>query len=479
MKQHTATARRCLLAFVLALATLPGTAAMADDTDESTVNLPTDAVALSGSWNDYIQGVSSGGGRFQVVYRGGIEEIDQPTKFTEGTGVGVLEGPLSLLPSPLWEMTRKLICEGKDFGGMRPTNPWATGSARCPDGRMAGASGDSVVGGKDGRALVGMFNSLVVPYYRHGMGPQGSRPVWLTAETNIEPAGHQLKVTLRLINSGQEDIVVRSPDQWEGSYNPMGSGYSLVTVGGYDSLGHRIKLPYLGGSALAPEQAFPDGQWVIPAGQQREVVFLTYPEGPFPAGIYEVGGGLDFIHVLAPTRLKGSVGIWFRHTTNNRFERNFPADDEGRAHLEGARREREAHQPALRIGDKLSEGGWYRPVCQAEGGQEYRDDIPRRFLTGEVLPPAMVTRWSPEGTNRLGDATGWRWEAYPEAQMTGRPGERCPRSGTWLATLPLTAPEHFHANVRSARMVAGQPMLKIGLSSNALESQVLWTWIGV
>ncbi|WP_199101153.1 hypothetical protein, partial [Dyella sp. ASV21] len=351
---------------------------MADDTAEpTTANPPADAVALSGRWGDYIQGVSSGGGRFQVVYRGGVEEIDKPTKFTEGTGVGVLEGSLALSPSPVWESTRQLICEGKDFGGMRPTNPWATGSARCPDGRMAGASGDSVVGGKDGKMLVGTLSSLLVPYYRDGIGPQGTRRVWLTAETYLAPAGNQLKVTLRLINSGQEDIVLRSPDQWEGRYNPMGSGYTYVAVAGFDRLGHDFDVPDLGSSALAPGQEFTDGQWVIPAGQQRDVVFLTYPEKPFPAGAYETAGSVGFLHVLAPASLKGSVGLWFRHTTNNRFERNFPADDAGRAELEDARRLREAHQPPLRIGDKVTEGGWYRAVSSDKGTPEQRDSIPR------------------------------------------------------------------------------------------------------
>ncbi|WP_199101107.1 hypothetical protein, partial [Dyella sp. ASV21] len=443
---------------------------MADDIDTST--LPADAVALSGRWGDYIQGVSSGGGRFQVVYRGGVEAIYNLTEFTEGTGVGVLEGPLSLLPSQTWESARKLICEGKDFGGMRPLNPWATGSARCPDGRMAGASGDSVVGGKDAKMLVGLLHSLLVPYYRHGIGPQGTRRVWLTAETYLAPAGNQLKVTLRLINSGQEDIVLRSPDQWEGRYNPMGSGYSYITIGGYDSLGHQIDLPHLGGSALAPGQEFTDGQWVIPAGQQRDVVFLTYPEKPFPAGSYETGGGLDFIHVLAPASLKGSVGMRFRHTINNRFERNFPADDAGRAELEGARRLREAHQPPLRIGDKVTEGGWYRAVSSDKGTPEQRDSIPRLFHTGDVLPPFEVMHWSDAGTSRVGEATGWRWEAYGDAQMTVRPGERCPRSGTWLPTLPLGAPEYFHAQVRPTRMEAGRPVLKFGLPSAAQENQV-------
>jgi hypothetical protein len=396
------------------------------DTTTPARDLPADAVALSGTWGGYIHDVGAGNGRFQLTYRGGVPDIEKLTPLALGTGVGVLEGPIAA-KDPRWDQVRKVICEGTNFGAMSPGNSLTWGSARCASGEFKSASADPVVGGKDAKALASVFGGLLTDYYSQGLGLQGHRVAWLEAETYIAPAGDRLKVTLRLINSGKEDIVVESPEQWRGIDNPM-ARFTVLGVGAHDDLGHKFRLPHLGSSALAQGQNFPDGGLIVPAGQHRDIVFLSYTEEPFGAGSYTIGGSLNFLHVLAPDSLKGSVQMWLRQTTGNRFEHDYPANDADLSQLEAARREREASLPALTIDTKVEEGGWYRAARKVDG-KEQRSDVPRLFHTGDVLPAESLVHLASDGSHDAGTATGWRWEAYIQAQVTGHPRERCPRSG--------------------------------------------------
>lgn len=436
-----------------------------------------DAVALSGDWGDYKHGVSVANGLFRVIYRGGVPDIEKLTPYTQGTGAGVLEGPLTA-PDPRWDQARKVICEGTDFGGMNPGNSMGWGSARCASGEIKSASADPIVGGRDAKMLTYLFGNLLLSYYREGMSAQGSRQVWLEAETYVAPAGDKLNVTLRLINSGKEDLVLESPEQWEGIRNPMGEGSTYVAVGADGDTGHEFGLPRLGGTSLASGQSFPDGRLIVPAGQHRDVMFLSYTEKPFPAGNYTTRGSVNSLHVLAPASLKGSVQMWFRQTSGNRFEHNYPTNDADLSRLEAARRQREAALPALTVGSKVTEGGWYRAVGDRSSQGEPRSDVPRLFYTGDTLPAEPLVHVAADGSHDAGIATGWRWEAYLEAQLTGHPRERCPRSGLWLPTLPADAPAYLSVHVQPKRMEAGQPMLTMGLPDAAMESRVVWTWIG-
>lgn len=477
MTPHTRLATRLGLVTSLTLIYLLGASAMAATQDDTTfADYPSEPVALSGKLSDYTQAIRAGNGRFRVTYRGGMEEIRELFPRGQGTGVGVLEGPLTE-PDKLWEMARHAICEGKDFGGMQPGDGIFSGGTRCANGEGKGITVGSSSRGKDAQTIVGVLNAQFLPYYKQGMGPQGNRPVWLEAEIYLAPVGDKLKITLRLINSGKEDIVVRTPEQWEGSYNPLGEGYTAFGGSGYNDLGQEILFDDIGGSSLAPGQNFPDGRWVIPGGQSRDAVFLVYPKGPFLAGTYIAGGRLDFLHVLSPDSLKGSVEMWLRQTTGNRFDSNYPADDASLARLEAARREHDKFLPALPVGRNVTESGWYRAVHYVNGNEQ-RSDVPRLFHTGDTLPAEPLIHLTAKGKQAADIATGWRWEAYLEAQVTGHSRERCPRSGLWVPTLPADAPAYLSAHVQPMHMEAGQPMLAIGLPDAALESRVVWTWIG-
>jgi hypothetical protein len=87
------------------------------------------------------------------------------------------------------------------------------------------------------------------------------------------------------------------------------------------------------------------------------------------------------------------------------------------------------------------------------------------------------------GRTTLGPATIWRWEAYPDAQMTAFSEQRCPRSGLWLATIPSFGLSEYmthvlHTTQARIPVEVDQRMPSLGLGNAEREAQVVWTWLG-
>jgi hypothetical protein len=76
----------------------------------------------------------------------------------------------------------------------------------------------------------------------------------------------------------------------------------------------------------------------------------------------------------------------------------------------------------------------------------------------------------------------WRWEAYPEAQMTTNHRAECPRSGMWVPTIPSNRDAFLDAQLAGLLAVrwvdAGALMPPLWLENADAERSVVWDWLG-
>lgn len=222
---------------------------------------------------------------------------------------------------------------------------------------------------------------------------------------------------------------------------------------------------------------YPDDVIRIPPGQSRYAKFLVYPDDRFKSGRYSVAAILAIREVIAPSLLAGKVEFGSEFSTVE-ISTDYPANQKELGEFEAYRRTalfRDVHG----VGDGVEKSGYYR----AFGGKGERDDFPQRLLKGDKFPTRQMESQTRNGRVTLGPATLWRWEAYPDAQMTAYSEQRCPRSGLWVATIPSYGLSEYmtrllHTTQGKYPVEVDHRMPILGLGDAEREAQVMWTWLG-
>ncbi|WP_248322189.1 hypothetical protein [Caballeronia sp. Sq4a] len=155
---------------------------------------------------------------------------------------------------------------------------------------------------------------------------KGDRIVKLDATVNIAPTNGALLVTVEFINTGREELCLRSPATWEGTYNPIaGSSWIAVSAKRSDTSGLRrdqreLRTGFFGGSAMLNASEFPNDLLCIPSMQTRTARFRVFPQASFKKGQYSIGASM-VLRVVSPAELKGVIEM---NSVNQMIE--FPHD---------------------------------------------------------------------------------------------------------------------------------------------------------
>jgi len=394
-------------------------------------------------------------------------------------GFGIFEGKVDANNQAKLNGLRNSVCSLKRVPQIKPgNNAFLSSSVTCDDGREVAATLDLAGLGAEAGQFITPSEEIVKSFFDNG-----EKVAKLDASFDVKPKNGKLLVTLKFANSGRVEIAFKSPATWEGHYNPIAAN-SYVAVSGdqasYESSqnpNETLFIPWFGGDAMINRADYPDDVVRVGPGQARYAKFLVYPDDRFKSGRYTVGGNLAIRDVLAPSGLKGRVEFSAERSIVE-IPADYPANQKELGEFEVYRRAQLFDQ-IHGLGDTVAESGYYR----AFGEQGERDDFPQRLLKGDKYPARQVENQIPNGRTTLGPATIWRWEAYPDAQMTVHSEEHCPRSGLWVATVPSYGLSeymtHLLRTTQYAHSVeADERMPTLGLGDREREAQVVWTWIG-
>jgi hypothetical protein len=403
------------------------------------------------------------GDKFSLIMRGA-------TSHGSMRGVGVFEGKLSSSDRAKASELRRNVCSLKGGSSLAPgNNAFLYPSVLCDDGRWINAAIDLAALGSGAGNLITPTEELIESFFN-----SGEKLAKLDVTSDVMAENGKLLITLKFSNAGRSEIAFKSPSTWEGTYNPLaGNSIAYVSAGPQDA-GFDMDF---GGREMINKADYPDNVVRISPGQFRYAKFAVYPNNRIKAGRYEVGGGATIKEVLAPKELAGRVDFLFQRTTVQ-FATDYPANQKELGEFEAYRRT-QLFGDIHGIGDAVKEAGYYRAF--GENGE--RDDFPQRFATGDKFPTRQMEQQRAKGRIPVGPAVIWRWEAYPDAQITARSLERCPRSGFWLPAIPTTglseyATHLFHSTHVAHSVAADNPMPVLGLGDREREAQVVWTWIG-
>ncbi|QIE22385.1 hypothetical protein [Caballeronia sp. SBC2] len=403
-------------------------------------------------------------GHFSMTMRG-------QTNGTDMRGFGVFEGEVSGSNHSQIALLKKAACTLKGpFRAHPGNNLFLNLDTQCPDGRVFGGDELDIVSmGEVGEQLIGPVDQLVKSFYSAGNVIEK-----LDVTADVTPQHGKLLVTLKFANTGHSEITFESPSTWEGTYNPLAENSQAYVSAGPQDAGFDMDL---GGREMINKGDYPEDIVRIAPGHFRYAKFSVYPNNRIKAGRYEVGGGSTIKQVLAPKELAGRIDFLFQSKTVE-FAGDYPANQKELGEFEVYRRAKLFDQ-IHGIGDTVAESGYYR----AFGEKGERDDFPQRLLKGDKYPARQVENQTRNGRTTLGPAVLWRWEAYPDAQMTARSEERCPRSGLWLATIPSYGLSEYmthllHTTQYAHSVEADDRIPSLGLGDREREAQVVWTWLG-
>ena len=410
-------------------------------------------------------------GTYFLLMRGAPNRDDMP-------GAGFFE--VNPNPSVKAELARlrSNVCALKKIPSITPgNNAFLSPSVTCDDGREVVSSLDLAALGKDAEQFIGPPLEIIKSFFE-----TGEKIAKLDALVDVKPQDGKLLVTVTFVNSGKLDIAFKSPSTWEGHYNPIAANSYVDVSGKQASYNHsknpneQLSIPWFGGNAMINRSDYPDDVVRIPSGQSRYASFLVYPDDRIKSGRYSVGAILAIRDVMAPSLLAGKLEFGSGFSTVE-FSTDYPANQKDLGEFKAYRRTR-LFRDIHGIGDAVQESGYYR----AFGEKGERDDFPQRLLKGDKYPTRQMETQTRNGRTALGPAVLWRWEAYPDAQMTACSRERCPRSGMWLATVPSHglsdyAASLFRSTQYAHKVEAGDPMPILGIGNWEQESQVVWTWL--
>jgi hypothetical protein len=303
----------------------------------------------------------------------------------------------------------------------------------------------------------------------------GEKIVKLDVTADVVPKDGKLLVTLKFINSGKTEIAFKSPATWEGTYNPLaGNSYASVGAGPEDG---GFYTGFFGAEQMVNRRDYPDDVVRIQSGQFAIATFLVYPDDKIKKGIYKVGGSALIKTVLAPKQLAGRIEFIFQDS-KVAFATDYPVNQKELGEFEAYRRAK-LFRRIHGIADEVEETGYYR----AFGEKEERDDFPQLLKKGDKFPSRDIQQLNCGSPWRNGaTAKMWRWEAYPEAQMTTNHRAECPRSGMWVPTIPSNRDAFLDAQLAGLLAVrwvdAGALMPPLWLENADAERSVVWEWLG-
>lgn len=411
-------------------------------------------------------------GTYFLLMRGAPKRDDMP-------GAGLFEVNPDTNTKVKLARLRNNVCALKQIPSLTPgNNAFLSPSVTCDDGREIVSSLDLANLGKEAEQFIGPPQEIIKSFFE-----TGEKVAKLDAFIDVKPQAGKLLITVKFVNSGRLDIAFASPATWEGDYNPVAAN-SYVAVSGKQASFDRTQspneqffIPWFGGSMMVNREDYPDDVVRIPSGQSRYAKFLVYPDDRFKSGRYSVGAILAIREVMGPSLLAGKVEFGSEFSTVE-FPTDYPANQKELGEFEAYRRT-ELFRDIHGIGATVKESGYYR----AFGKNGERDDFPQRLLKGDKYPARQVENQTRNGRTTLGPATIWRWEAYPDAQMTAHSEERCPRSGLWLASIPSYGLSEYmthllHTTQYAHSVEIDHRMPNLGLGDREREAQVVWTWLG-
>ncbi|QGZ64373.1 hypothetical protein [Paraburkholderia acidisoli] len=163
-----------------------------------------------------------------------------------------------------------------------------------------------------------LIDSFVTSFYKSGIPV-----VRLDAAVSMLPKDGALQVTVVFKNSGREEVCLKNPATWEGTYNPIAeNSWIVVSAQRMDSpQKESVRTDFFGGTAMTNAHRYPGESLCVPSMQERETTFRLFPRQRVLKGKYLIGASIVVSEVFSPADFAGPLEM---STSNQMIE--FPRD---------------------------------------------------------------------------------------------------------------------------------------------------------
>ncbi|HEX7909457.1 MAG TPA: hypothetical protein VF534_15435 [Paraburkholderia sp.] len=316
---------------------------------------------------------------------------------------------------------------------------------------------------------------------------EGKKLVKLDFTTiSVEHKSTHYVVSVRFINSGDEWIKFKTPDQWSG--NTTGGGLGVAPFSKIGKMNPRDDWGFaLAGKKLINRNDFQDGEIHLNPGDSKMLKFEAIPDNKIAKGEYDFSG-------VAFMRIACEGNFWNQQTqvdfrpikTRITVDRDYPSTPQEREQWEKNHRAEMSYFP-IKPGATFAEDGLYRAV-RTSGTS--RSLMLKPFKAGEVATTDDVRMYTEAASGtELNGQVQWVWEASPPTpvkqwsfdlidgtQQFCEPGVACPRSGRWVPRVTvgdsMTSQETRYQLAKMVTLRRGEPMPAID------GTYPHWEWVG-
>lgn len=460
------------------------TKAMTDDSEMS----PTGAGKFSLFWSsghDWGSREISFDGDHRLYYT-----IGDTLNNDSETGVGAFELILQNADVAEMKTAGQVLCDlNIQKGEHETTDPSATFSVYCREG------GQVVIKNGSLRLIPDNLQSKlysVTSKYSDRAYAEGKKIIKLDFSTyKIERKDGGYVISVQFINSGQQWIKFKTPDQWPGNtiYGDLGVAPARKITGDGENDKSTIDWGFgLAGKKLLNRDEFPDGVVTLNPGEGKILKFQTIPDNKISKGEYEFSGAA-FMNIEFERRaaaLSGRV-ILSPIKTRITIDRDYPTTPQEREQWEATHRANMSYRP-IKPGKTFAENGLYRAVRTTSSTHRSLQLVP--FKAGDVATTDSVKMLMERGNGiSLDGPVQWLWEGsaptpvkqysfdtIEETRQFCEPGSACPRSGRWLPRIREGWDKgHRYDLAGIVTLRRGQPMPSIRDAGE----QADWEWLGV
>lgn len=377
--------------------------------------------------------------------------IDLPAEIGAAEGVRMYQGPLDDADRARLEALRSFLCRHAPRGVYLTPLPFTgMSNLRCD---IKPSPVHKV------RKLVQMYEELMLSFYQK----HTSTPIRLDVDYEVGSQPSGFLVTLRLINNGEQTLILRSPESWDGMIVQHPSYGTSAELTGPD---FRFLL---GGAQMINAGEYLDGEIVIPRGRSSEVRFHASPVDKAKKGA-NVSGGLISLELITPEAVRGQVDF---HTINRlrTMPRDYPATPQEWEVWEAEHRKGSIMSIGASVGNQIKEDGYYRAFAETpSSAKDIAGRYVRPFRKGDIAPSVQNEVDEQGRIFPVGDTYRyWMWQADISSIVEARSGEACPKSGRWAPQIPSDVPNATYLNSLNTTVTVkyGERMPTFGFDDSA------------
>ena len=441
----------------------------------------------SGGWEFGDYGISiNDAGRARLT-------LFSTTNESNAGGAGIVEAQEGLYDRDAANKVRLALCDPSNQAGrglqFALTDPPAMFGASCDvDGHIQERTGHIAMLPKNLFDIAGEGVGII----QANLLDSGVKRIWINASVRkIERRDKYFLVTIRMINSGRDEISFRRPDLWSGRFREETMSIGAINTNPKEDGGWRFELA---GQPLANKAEFDTEYVTLQGGTHRDFVFEAVPYDKYKAGIYafSLDAWMDIDWKDHGENQRSHVDFYSgqQGRTVITIDRDYPSTPREREQWEATHRADMSFRP-VKPGEAFAEDGLYRAERLISGGT-YRSLQVMPFKAGDIAATDAVKMPMESGDDvHINGPVQWLWEGsapqpvkpfateYVEGtQHHCALGTSCPHSGRWVArTLSgrnALYPDYRYDLSYTITLQRGQTMPSVQNKGDKTE----WKWMG-